>query len=62
MAFEHMKQILKKNRKQETGPCDRFVAGAIAGVVSQTSIYPFEVSLYLKIYFKFDYILMSLTS
>jgi len=40
-VYEKMKNVLSKDSKSIT-PAERFVAGAIAGVVAQTTIFPLE--------------------
>uniref|UniRef100_T1JKC1 EF-hand domain-containing protein n=1 Tax=Strigamia maritima TaxID=126957 RepID=T1JKC1_STRMM len=43
MAYEQMKQFIRGNRTREISIYERFLAGSIAGGISQTVIYPLEV-------------------
>lgn len=43
MAYEHAKRKIRGNTNSELSIQQRFLAGAFAGVVSQTVIYPMEV-------------------
>lgn len=43
MAYEHAKRKIRGNSSVELTIQQRFIAGALAGVVSQTVIYPMEV-------------------
>lgn len=43
MAYEHAKRKIRGNSSAELTIQQRFLAGALAGVVSQTVIYPMEV-------------------
>ncbi|XP_023234013.1 calcium-binding mitochondrial carrier protein SCaMC-3-like [Centruroides sculpturatus] len=43
MAYEQTKRIIKGNRARELSIYERFMAGSIAGGISQTVIYPMEV-------------------
>lgn len=43
MAYEHAKRKIRGNSSSELTIQQRFIAGAFAGVVSQTVIYPMEV-------------------
>lgn len=46
MAYEKLKQYIKSGSPtRDLGMYERFVAGSIAGCISQTTIYPLEVSL-----------------
>lgn len=48
MAYEQAKKIIRGNSTRELSIYERFVAGSVAGGISQTVIYPLEVcSLYL---------------
>ena len=42
-AYERLKLIVSKDPQKLTGK-ERFIAGALAGVVAQTAIYPLEVT------------------
>lgn len=47
MAYEQAKKIIRGNSTRELSIYERFVAGSVAGGISQTVIYPLEVcSLY----------------
>jgi solute carrier family 25 phosphate transporter 23/24/25/41 len=47
MAYEQAKKIIRGNNTRELTIYERFVAGSLAGGISQTAIYPLEVcSLY----------------
>lgn len=48
MAYEQVKQRIKGNTNRELTIYERFVAGSLAGGLSQTAIYPLEVT------FRFD--------
>ena len=48
MAYERMK-VLVGAQTGEIGPAQKFIAGSSAGVISQTVIYPMEVSWLLDI-------------
>lgn len=50
MAYEQLKQYIKGDSTRELGMYERFVAGSIAGCISQTCIYPLEVGLSLNKY------------
>jgi solute carrier family 25 phosphate transporter 23/24/25/41 len=43
MAYEQGKRLLKGNSSRELRIEERFVAGSLAGAVSQSLIYPLEV-------------------
>ncbi|KAK7867010.1 hypothetical protein R5R35_006873 [Gryllus longicercus] len=43
MAYEQAKRIIRGNNTRELSIYERFVAGSLAGGVSQTAIYPLEV-------------------
>ena len=43
LAYERIKMLVSRDPKNLTG-AERFIAGALAGVVSQTAIYPLEVT------------------
>ncbi|GAB6021986.1 hypothetical protein CHUAL_006142 [Chamberlinius hualienensis] len=43
MAYEQFKRIIRGQSNRELGIYERFVAGSLAGGVSQSIIYPFEV-------------------
>lgn len=43
MAYEQTKRLIKGNRLRELNIYERFMAGSIAGGISQTVIYPMEV-------------------
>jgi solute carrier family 25 phosphate transporter 23/24/25/41 len=42
-AYEHCKRWIRRNETRPMTIYERFVAGALAGCISQTSIYPLEV-------------------
>lgn len=42
-AYEQIKRLIKGDSKQNLGIYERFCAGALAGGISQTAIYPLEV-------------------
>lgn len=42
-AYEHVKRLIRQNENRQMSIYERFVAGACAGGISQTAIYPFEV-------------------
>uniref|UniRef100_A0A336L725 CSON004771 protein n=1 Tax=Culicoides sonorensis TaxID=179676 RepID=A0A336L725_CULSO len=42
-AYEHIKRLMRGNENRSMTMSERFVAGALAGGVSQTIIYPLEV-------------------
>nr|XP_022905598.1 calcium-binding mitochondrial carrier protein SCaMC-2 isoform X3 [Onthophagus taurus] len=42
-AYEHVKRFIKGDQKHNLGIYERFIAGALAGGISQTAIYPLEV-------------------
>ena len=42
-AYEHIKRLIRGDDKRQMTIYERFVAGACAGAVSQTAIYPLEV-------------------
>lgn len=45
MAYEQLKQYIRSGSPtRDLGMYERFVAGSIAGCISQTTIYPLEVS------------------
>ncbi|PNF40992.1 Calcium-binding mitochondrial carrier protein SCaMC-2 [Cryptotermes secundus] len=43
MAYEQAKKIIRGNNTRELSIYERFVAGSLAGGISQTAIYPLEV-------------------
>jgi len=43
LAYEKMKGVIREKRNEETCPTHRFLAGACAGAISQTAVYPLEV-------------------
>lgn len=43
MAYEQAKKIIRGNNTREVTIYERFVAGSLAGGISQTIIYPLEV-------------------
>lgn len=43
MAYEQAKKIIRGNSTRELSIYERFVAGSVAGGISQTVIYPLEV-------------------
>ena len=43
MAYEQLKQHIRGDSGRDLGIYERFVAGSIAGCISQTVIYPMEV-------------------
>ncbi|KAK2581123.1 hypothetical protein KPH14_007938 [Odynerus spinipes] len=43
MAYEQVKRAIKGSDTRELGLCERFVAGSMAGGISQSAIYPLEV-------------------
>lgn len=43
MSYEHMKKILKGDSEAELNIQERILAGAGAGAISQSAIYPMEV-------------------
>ncbi|KAL3871520.1 hypothetical protein ACJMK2_039514 [Sinanodonta woodiana] len=43
MAYEQVKKLFKGDGSREIGMMDRFASGSLAGVISQTAIYPMEV-------------------
>jgi solute carrier family 25 phosphate transporter 23/24/25/41 len=43
MAYEQAKKIIRGNNTRELSIYERFVAGSVAGGISQTVIYPLEV-------------------
>lgn len=43
MAYEQIKRLIRDNSNREIGIYERFLAGSVAGGVSQTVIYPLEV-------------------
>ncbi|KAF7988470.1 hypothetical protein HCN44_001043 [Aphidius gifuensis] len=43
MAYEQIKRAIKGNDTRELGIDERFVAGSVAGGISQSAIYPLEV-------------------
>ena len=45
MAYERTKVLIGGGSTKDLGALQRFVAGSTAGVVSQTMIYPMEVSV-----------------
>lgn len=45
MAYEQVKRAIKSDERHELGLYERFCAGSIAGGISQSAIYPLEVSL-----------------
>jgi len=45
MAYEKIKRLLGTGSQTEVSAAHKFVAGSTAGVISQTSIYPMEVSV-----------------
>uniref|UniRef100_A0A336M5V3 CSON012328 protein n=1 Tax=Culicoides sonorensis TaxID=179676 RepID=A0A336M5V3_CULSO len=42
-AYEHIKRLMRGNENRSMTMSERFVAGALAGGVSQTIIYPLEI-------------------
>lgn len=42
-AYEHVKRLIRQNENRQMSIYERFVAGACAGGISQSAIYPFEV-------------------
>lgn len=42
-AYEQVKRLIRQNENRQMSIYERFVAGACAGGISQTIIYPFEV-------------------
>lgn len=46
MAYEQIKRLIRQNSNRELGMHERFVAGSIAGGISQTVIYPLEVRIF----------------
>lgn len=42
-AYEQVKRLIRQNENRQMSIYERFVAGACAGSISQTAIYPFEV-------------------
>ena len=51
--FKQAKKLLGADEKQ-LGVSERLTAGAMAGVASQTSIYPLEVTLFFCFFLKFN--------
>jgi solute carrier family 25 phosphate transporter 23/24/25/41 len=43
MTYEQLKQYIRGDSQRDLGMYERFVAGSIAGCISQTTIYPLEV-------------------
>lgn len=43
MAYEQVKRAIKGNDTRELGLYERFMAGSMAGGISQSAIYPLEV-------------------
>lgn len=43
MAYEQIKRMIKGSDNRELSIYERFVAGSMAGGISQTAIYPLEV-------------------
>ena len=43
MAYEQVKRTIKGTDSRELGIDERFMAGSLAGGISQTAIYPLEV-------------------
>ncbi|GFU03695.1 calcium-binding mitochondrial carrier protein SCaMC-2-A [Nephila pilipes] len=43
MAYEQAKRLIRGDSERELGIYERFVAGSLAGGISQTTIYPMEV-------------------
>lgn len=50
MAYEQVKRAIKGTDTRELGINERFIAGSMAGGISQSAIYPLEV-ICLFIYF-----------
>jgi solute carrier family 25 (mitochondrial phosphate transporter), member 23/24/25/41 len=44
MAYEQLKQYIRGQSERDLGIYERFVAGSVAGCMSQTVIYPLEVT------------------
>jgi solute carrier family 25 phosphate transporter 23/24/25/41 len=42
MVYEQVKRFIRDNDSRPLGIFERFVAGAVAGCVAQTTIYPME--------------------
>ena len=42
-AYEQVKHLIRQNENRQTSIYERFIAGACAGGISQTAIYPLEV-------------------
>lgn len=42
-AYEQVKRLIRQNENRQMSIYERFIAGACAGGISQTAIYPFEV-------------------
>jgi hypothetical protein len=45
-----LKKIQNKELNIETTIFERFIAGAIAGFISQTAVYPLDVSIIVSIF------------
>ncbi|KAG5666949.1 hypothetical protein PVAND_014954 [Polypedilum vanderplanki] len=43
MVYEQVKKVIRGNNERPLGIYERFVAGAVAGCIAQSSIYPMEV-------------------
>jgi hypothetical protein len=52
-----MKRIQNKELDTETTVPERFVAGAIAGFMSQTAVYPLDVFIYYLFLFFHHYLI-----
>lgn len=46
MAYEQVKRAIKGNDTRELGIDERFIAGSMAGGISQSAIYPLEVKYF----------------
>lgn len=49
-AYEQLKQYIRGESQRELGMYERFVAGSIAGCISQTIIYPLEVRSFISFF------------
>lgn len=49
MAYEQAKKLIRGNNTREVSIYERFVAGSVAGGISQTVIYPLEVYNFIKL-------------
>lgn len=51
MAYEQVKRAIKANDTRELALYERFMAGSIAGGISQSAIYPLEVRVIIIVYY-----------